>query len=110
MPKIRLRSIVAIFKDAFKRWWGKDPFRQSAVIAYYAIFSLPGLLVVIITVAGLVYGRDVVSEHLSGQITAVMGKDTADQIRQMVNLAIETNASVWATIIGIATILYGATG
>ena len=36
-------------KIAFKGWWSKDPFRKSSVIAYYSIFSLPGLLVVIVT-------------------------------------------------------------
>jgi membrane protein len=38
--------------NALKKWWAKDPFRESAIIAYYAIFALPGLFVLIITMAG----------------------------------------------------------
>lgn len=50
--KIPFKKIYSILKKALKEWWVKDPFRQSAIIAYYAIFALPGLLVVIITSAG----------------------------------------------------------
>jgi membrane protein len=45
------KTIKAFFKivgSASNSWWGKDPFMQSAVIAYYAIFSMPGLLVIVI--------------------------------------------------------------
>jgi membrane protein len=41
-----------ISKNAFKQWWARDPFRESAIIAYYSIFSLPGLFVLIVTLAG----------------------------------------------------------
>ena len=49
------RGVAAGFniaKSAFKKWYEKDPFRESAVIAYYSIFSLPGLFLVILTLAG----------------------------------------------------------
>jgi hypothetical protein len=52
--RVSVRNIFAISKTAFKQWYDKDPFRESAVIAYYSIFSLPGLLVVIITLAGYI--------------------------------------------------------
>src|SRR5204863_2202735 len=68
------------------------------------------LLVVVITLAGWFFGREAVSNHVAGQITATMGEDTADQIRKMIDVASETKASVWATIVGVITILYGATG
>jgi len=56
--KIPFGEIFKILKKALKEWWEKDPFRESAVIAYYAIFSLPGLLVVILTFLGYFFGRD----------------------------------------------------
>jgi membrane protein len=97
-------------KSAFKQWYDKDPFRESAVIAYYSIFSLPGLLVVIITVAGFIFGRDAVNNNVARQITNTLGADTAEQIQNMIIKASVSNNSVWATIIGIVTILIGATG
>jgi membrane protein len=44
-----LQPFFIITGIAFKRWWARDPFMQSAVIAYYAIFSIPGLLVIVIS-------------------------------------------------------------
>lgn len=45
-------KLLPILKTSVKEWWAKDPFRESAIIAYYSIFSLPGLFVVIVTLAG----------------------------------------------------------
>jgi membrane protein len=45
-------KLLGIAKKALKDWWARDPFRESAIIAYYSIFSLPGLFVVIVTLAG----------------------------------------------------------
>jgi membrane protein len=106
----KTREILRLLKTAFKEWWSKDPFRESAVIAYYAIFSLPGLLVLIITIAGAIFGREAVNAQISSQISGVMGGDTARQIEEMIAKASETKNSVWGTIIGVVTILVGATG
>jgi membrane protein len=107
---VKPKETAQLFKTAFKGWNEKDPFRESAVIAYYAIFSLPGLLVLVITIGGYFFGRDALSGHLHSQISGAMGNDTADQVQEMMNKASSSSASIWATIIGIITILFGATG
>jgi membrane protein len=108
--KISLKRIWGVFKAAFKEWNSKDPFRESAVIAYYAIFSLPGLLVLVITLAGYFFGRDAVSGHIYSQVHGMMGDETAKQIQEMIAKASDIEKTVWATIIGIGTIIIGATG
>ena len=108
--KIKIRDIGSLLKTAFKEWFSKDPFKESAVIAYYAIFSLPGLLVVIITIAGAVFGQEAVHNHVSAQVSGVFGEDTSVQIQEMIAKASETKNSVLATILGVITILVGATG
>lgn len=108
--KYKVKSLFAIFKTAAKEWWSKDPFKESAVIAYYSIFSLPGLLVLILTVAGYFYGQDAINNKLSDQIASTMGPDTAVQVSDMIEKARATGSSVWTTIIGIGTIIVGATG
>jgi len=103
-------NIAKLLKTAFIEWWAKDPFKESAVIAYYAIFSLPGLLVVIITIAGYFFGADAVNNRLASQISSALGSDTAKQIQEMIATASQSKNSVWATSIGVITILVGATG
>jgi len=108
--KVHLKSVFAILKTTSKGWWLKDPFRESAVIAYYSVFSLPGLLVLIVTLAGYFFGSDVVSRHVVDQITAMLGSETAIQIQNMIVQAAEMKNSVWAAIIGLGSIIIGATG
>ena len=108
--KITTKESVRRFKDAFMKWYEKDPFRERAVIAYYAIFALPGLLVLVITLGGYLFGSDAVIGQLHGQIGGAMGNDTADQVQDMMTKAGGSTHSIWAKIIGIITILVGATG
>jgi len=106
----RLKYFFTALKISSKEWWAKDPFKESAVIAYYAIFSLPGLLVVIITVAGYFFGKEAVNGQIASQITSTMGADTAQQIEDIIARGTESKNSLLATIIGVITILVGATG
>jgi membrane protein len=106
----RFKEFWDITKKSFKSWIADDPFREGAVISYYAIFSIPALLVIIISVAGLVWGKEAVSGEISNQISAAMGQETATQLEEIVAHASETKTSVWATIIGIITLIIGATG
>lgn len=108
--KVRFKNILSVSKTSFKQWISKDPFRQSAAIAYSAIFSLPGLLVVIITVAGYFFGRDAVNDQIAVQISGMFGAETAEQIQHIIAKASETENSILAIIIGIVTIFIGATG
>jgi membrane protein len=105
-----LKSLLILLKVAFKGWWSKDPFRESAVIAYYSIFSLPGLLVVIVTLAGFLFGHEIVSKHIADQITDTLGAETAKQIQTMIVQAGRIQNSVWLTVIGLVVIIIGATG
>ena len=108
--KTHLQKIFTVLKNAFREWLAKDPFHESAVIAYYAIFSLPGLLVVIMTLAGYFFGREAVNNQVAAQFTSTMGAETAKQIQDMIIQATRLRNTVLATVIGIATILIGATG
>ena len=108
--KTHIQKVFTVLKNAFKSWFAKDPFNESAVIAYYAIFSLPGLLVVIMTLAGYFFGREAVNHQVAAQFTSTMGADTARQVQDMIIQATKLKNTMLATIIGIVTILIGATG
>ncbi|MDZ7742856.1 MAG: YihY/virulence factor BrkB family protein [Bacteroidota bacterium] len=107
--KIPFGKIFKILKKALKGWWAKDPFRESAVIAYYAIFALPGLLVVILTTAGYFFGRDAVNNHITAQFSSTMGADTALQVQNIIFKASQAKNSLLATIFGITIMIVGAT-
>ncbi len=103
-------NVWMLLKTTGIRWWDMDPFRQSAIIAYYAIFSLPALLVIIITIAGFAFGADVANGKILEQVKATMGSETADQIKEMLVKATHSKITVWATILGVVTMLLGSIG
>jgi membrane protein len=106
----KLKDTSTILKAAFQKWWSRDPFKESSVIAYSAIFSLPGLMVAVVALAGYFFGHEIVNARIHSSIADMMGPDTADQIQEMILFAMRSKDSIWATVIGLATLLVGATG
>jgi membrane protein len=106
----QFKEFLSILKSAFFEWLDKDPFRQSAIIAYYAIFSMPGLLVLIIAVAGYFFGAEAVNKNLITQISATIGSETALQIDEILHKSSQAKSTVWGSIVGISILLLGATG
>jgi membrane protein len=108
--KDKLTAQGTILKKTAIAWYAADPFREAAIISYYAIFSIPALLVIIIAAAGFFFGKEAVSGHISQQISSAMGANAAKQIEAIVANASETKATVLASIIGFVTLILGATG
>lgn len=104
------KDLWQIAKKTTAAWLKADPFRQSAIIAYYAIFSIPALLVIIITCAGFAFGKEAVQGEISQQIGSTIGYDNARQVEEMIAKAGSQKNSVLATIISIVTLILGSTG
>jgi membrane protein len=108
--RTHIQKIFTVLKNAFIKWYAKDPLRESGIIAYYAIFSLPGLLVAILSLAGYFFGREAVNHQVAAEFTSTMGVGTANQIQDIIVQASRMRNSLLATVVGIITILVGATG
>lgn len=105
-----VREFRLLLRDTFKQWYDRSPFNNSIIIAYYTIFSLPGLLIIIINLAGYFYDKKEVTSQITGQIQAILGGDTAKDIESIITKAGESKDTVISSILGIATLLFGATG
>jgi membrane protein len=108
--KVKLGNIGKLFKLTFKEWWRKDPFRESAVIAYYAIFAIPGLLVFVINISGYFFGKDAIDAKITLQIAKTFGAATAKQVNAMLVHGIATKTTIAGSVIGFFFLLLGATG
>jgi membrane protein len=91
-------------------WYKDDPFQNSAAISFYTIFSLPGLLVIALALAGFFFGREAVMDELSAQVAGLISADAAEELETIVEKAYTSRGSVLSSIVGIATLLFGATG
>ncbi|WP_367753622.1 YihY/virulence factor BrkB family protein [Flavobacterium sp. WC2430] len=107
--EFHIKHTGKLLKTTYEGWNEKDPFRQSAVIAYYAIFSIPGLLVLIISIAGYFFGKESVNKNILEQITNTMGAETAIQISQILAKSTETKSSFLGSIVGVIVLLIGST-
>ncbi|MBL7834034.1 MAG: YihY/virulence factor BrkB family protein [Cyclobacteriaceae bacterium] len=105
-----VRDFGVLLKETFSQWTEREPFANSIVIAYYTIFSLPGLMVIIINVAGYFYDKGEITSRLTGQIQNMIGGDTAQDIEAIIGNASQSKGSTLATLLGIATLIFGATG
>lgn len=86
-----------------------DVFKLSAALSYYTIFSLAPLLIIIIRISSLVYGKDAVEGKIFGQIRDFVGSDAALQIQQALQHFHTAGGGYIMTIIGVLTLLIGAT-
>ncbi len=105
-----IKDLPSLLKETFKAWNDDDPWRLSAVVAYYAILALPALLIIIINTVGAVWGEDIVQGKLTDEISSALGQDTAESIKSIIANTRGGNQSTLSTIVGIATLLFGATG
>lgn len=108
--KFRLSHLPKLLVRTFHTWMEKQPFQISAVIAYYAILSLPGLLILILELVGGIWGKEIVRGELFTEISSAMGPETAQSIQEMIANSGSENTSLVATILGVGVLIYGATG
>ncbi len=99
-----------LLKKTFSQWNEREPFNNAIIIAYYTIFSLPGLLVIIINVAGYFFSDDVIREKLTAQIGGIVGGNTASDVDNIITASSQNDGSTIASILAVATLLFGATG
>ncbi|WP_036156906.1 YihY/virulence factor BrkB family protein [Maribacter forsetii] len=109
-PKFKLTHLPKLLVKTFKIWIDKEPFQISAVIAYYAILSLPGLLILILELVGGIWGKEIVQGELYTEISSAMGSDTAQSIQDIIKNQGSEQTSLVATLLGIGVLIYGATG
>ncbi|MCK0192073.1 YihY/virulence factor BrkB family protein [Arenibacter sp. F20364] len=104
------KAFLNLLLDTYKSWLSHDPFRSSAVVAYYAILSLPALLVIIVNIVGAVWGTEIVQGKLTEEFSMALGRDAAASIQAMITETQSEHKSTISTIIGIGVLLFGATG
>lgn len=99
-----------MLKLTFYGWKEDKASRLAAALAYYTIFSLAPILVIVIAVAGLIWQRDAVQAQVMFQIQSLVGVQGADFVAELLKSAGNPTEGVTATIIGIVTLLFGALG
>ncbi|MCE3076678.1 YihY/virulence factor BrkB family protein [Chryseobacterium gwangjuense] len=104
-----IRFFWEVVKETFSAWNSSPATTNSASLAYYAIFSIPGLLIIIIWIAGYFLGEEAIRGEISQQISGLMGSDAAKSIENMIAGALIDKQNIFMKIIGIGSLVFGST-
>jgi membrane protein len=107
---MNLRVVSALLKETFFEWYGDNAPRLGAALAYYTVFSLSPLLIIVIAFAGLVFGREAAQGEIVAQLQGLIGEGSAKAIQAMIESAHKPTSGMVATVVGVLTLLIGATG
>jgi membrane protein len=102
--------MIDLLKQTFSDWNEDKAPRLAAALAYYTAFSLAPLLVIAIAIAGLVFGEEAARGQIVGQISGLVGPQGGEAIESMIAGASRQDSGIVATVIGLATLLFGAAG
>ncbi len=105
---MNLKTVISLLKQTFTEWQEDKAPTLAAALAYYTVFSLAPLLIIVIAIAGLVFGADAAQGQIVTQLQSLIGKDGAQTIQELILKASEPKSGMIATIVGIATLLWGA--
>ncbi|MCC6145793.1 MAG: YihY/virulence factor BrkB family protein [Candidatus Hydrogenedentes bacterium] len=106
-----MNRIKRLFKGIIREFLADNCFQMAAALAYYTIFSLPALLVIALMVASAVYGEQAARGEIDDQVRAYIGQEAAAQVQAMIKSArLDTAGFSIASVIGLAALIFGATG
>ncbi len=106
---MNLKHTFTLWKKAVTAWIDDFAPSMGAAISYYTMFSLAPLLVIVIAVAGALFGREAVMGQITGQLTGLIGRDGAQLVQGLVANASDTDRGLVAGAVSIVVLLVGAT-
>jgi membrane protein len=100
----------SMLKETVLSFIEDEALSKGAAIAFYTVTSIAPVLLIVVAIAGLAFGREAAQNALTGQLDALMGHQTADVLRSAIASAGEKSSGIWATIIGVITLIATASG
>ncbi len=99
-----------LLKDAVLGFINDEALSRGAAMAFFAVTSLAPIVLIIIAIAGLVFGREAAQHALAGQLNTIMGQQSADFIQSATANAANQTSGTWAAVVGLVTLLLTASG
>lgn len=107
---MNLRKIGRLLKETFQEWQEDKASRIAAALAYYTVFSISPLLVIIVAIAGAFFGEQTAQAQITDQLTDLVGKDGVKPILLALNNMSQPKIRGIASLISIGVLILGASG
>lgn len=103
-------GVWRLMKEAVSGFIADDALSHGAAMAFYAATSMAPVLLIVIAIAGLVFGHDAAQNAVTVQLTGLLGQQSAEMLQTAINSASNKSAGIFATIIGVVMLLITASG
>jgi membrane protein len=105
-----LKTALDLAKQTFKNWSDDKAPRLGAALSYYTIFSLAPVLILVISIAGLAFGKDAAEGRIVAEMRGLLGSQGAEVVQTMLAKASNRSGGIISTLVGVVLLLVGATG
>ena len=109
MPQA-LKSTQALLKQTVSEWIDLGVSRMGAALAFYTLFAIAPLFVIVLALAGFWFGEEAARRELFSQVSGLVGSEGGEAIQALVSAARKPTTGAWATVIAVVTLFVGATG
>ncbi len=104
-----IKDIWILSKTAFTAWNDDEAQSMGAALAYYTMFSIAPLLLIVISIAGMIFGQEAARGEIYGQLTNLVGEQGALVVQSLLESTRQPTEGIAATVIGVVLLLVGAT-
>jgi membrane protein len=104
-----MRHVPRILRDALRTWIDHDAFQQAGALAFFTLFSLAPLVIILVAIVGVVFGPEAASGKVAEEIRTLVGAQAAAAVEEAVRRSRPEEAGLWPTMLGIGALLFGAT-
>jgi membrane protein len=105
-----IKAPFSILKTTFSSWNTHEAPRLGAALAFYTILSLSPLVIIVVALAGLIFSRSTAQAHILSQVQGMIGPEGAKAVTAMLANAQRPTTGVLGTLVGILSLLFGASG
>lgn len=103
------RAAFSLLKDSVEAWQADYASSMGASIAFYTVFSIAPLLIIVIAVAGFIWGQDAVHGSIMRELSGLVGEEAAEGVQALLRGARNPTHGIISTIVSVAVLMFGAT-
>ena len=107
---MKISELLSLLKTSFADWNTDNAPRLGAALAFYTILSISPLVILVVAIVSLVFDRSSAQAHLLSQVQSLVGADGRNAVETMLASGQKASSGIFATAIGLLTLIFGASG
>jgi membrane protein len=105
-----VKTFYGLLQQAAGDWMSDNAPRLGAALAYYTVFSISPLMIIVVAIAGLWFGHEAARQQIFDQLSGLIGHQGAEAVQRVLANAHRPETGVFATLVAVITLLIGSTG